>query len=502
MLKLKRLIPALLSVVFAFAIFTAACKVEQKAGIDQNALVGITLDTSRAKKTYEIGENFSTENLVVKATMKDIDSGLETQKDVSTSAKVDSTLYDSSKVGAYRIYVSYTHAGVTRSDSYEVKVNLAEPKFGGITVEYVAGFEDTKTLTVSMPQVTIEPQLVVKKIGEDGTVGETLSASEYDVKLYLGSVEQSSWTVRGGAYTIVVSLKSDPKIKNFVNYYVVDSLNSLSWNSTAAGTVTQIEQWSSDYAVKQMALTWSFTAMYKSAGSKTLTIADEGVSYKCNVETDGTQTVAVTFTERNALGVQETKTTSVTINVSKYDGDINEYNYNFDELVGVLQGLSLSGNDKTQLIADYFNTTSNSFLKFIEKDSTSADQYRTSNGNPSCIEIKGGRLQVTFEGKGYIEIGFSSNGGTSQSGLVLVDYNNEYVYGTIQGNTSNIVELIEDDEDGNLKGLFVVTGTSERKVKFSVEGPGTYTIYSWYNFGTQSRGSRLYSIKMIDVVAK
>ena len=498
MLKLKRLIPAMLSVIFAFAICTTACKDEQGATIDQNALVGINLVTNEVKKSYELGEQFTSENLVVNAVMKDIDSGFESTQDVSSAAKVDSSEFDANKVGTYAIFVCYSHAGVTRSDSYDVTVNASEPVFGGITVEYAEGVETTKYLEVDpnggISKATIpQDKLIVKKVNTNGEVGETLPASEYNVDLYLGTVKQSSWTVGGGAYTLLVSLKSDPKVTNFVNYYVVDQLSNLQWDQNAAGTVTQIDQWSTDYAVKQMAATWQFKAWYVSGAVKTVTTADAGISYTCNVEENGPKDISVTYTDVNAIGEVQSAKGTVKITVNTVDADTYSHTFDIDALKAVL-GVG-PDDDSVALAASHF-TGVNSFLKFIETGSSTNDQYRQSG----CFEIKGDRLEVTFEGKGYIEIGFSSTGGSNISGLVLKNAKGDYVYGSVKSGSA--VELLEEDDYGNLGGLFIVSGTTESVVKFSVEEKGTYTIYSNYSHSGGSRGCRIWSINMVDVVLK
>lgn len=494
MFKLKRFIPALLSVVFAFAIFASACKSE-KNSIDKNALVGITLDTSKAKKSYELGEKFSAADLVVYATMKDIDSGLETQKEVSKKAKIDSSKYVATSVGTYEIFVSYTHAGVTRSDSYKVDVNKSEPQFGGITVEWSDSVVNTQNLSLTVKTITIpQDQLVVKKVDKDGNAGEILTSKDYNVELYLGSVKQSSWTVGGGAYTVLVSLKSNPNVNNFVNFYVVDKLNSMKWLDTADGTVTEIEQWSTDYAVRQMASTWKFEIGYISGAKKTVTIADPGLTYTCNVEVAGQKVINIAYSALNAIGETEKKDAAVTINVKALDADTHTYTYDFEVLKATLGS---DPADKTPLTAACF-TGVNSFLKFVEDGSSKDDQYRAPGTN--CIEIKGGRLEVTFEGKGYIEIGFSSTGGSNISGIALKDYEGNYMYGSVQ--SGNAVGLLEDDDYDNKAGLFIVQGTGESIVKFSVEKAGTYTIYGMYTYSGGSRGSRIKTINMVDVVAK
>lgn len=491
MRKLKRLVYVLLGAALALSVFASACDSSQGASKPDTALVGLTLETDYAKKTFEFGEPYSSESLVVNAILKNVKTELETPTDVTAKAQIDSSAYNSEVAGKYEIYVSYTHAGVTRSTGYEVEVKAKEPVFGGITVEYVQGFENTHKLGYGELVTDITPQLVVKRVNGEGEVAEELSANDYNTELYLGSVKQSSWQVGGGAYTIIVSLKSDPSVTNFINYYVVDTCQSIKFDANPEA-VTAIDQWSNDSEVKAMAATWKFTVSYLSTASKALTVADAGVSYKCNPEVDGQQSVSVMYTERDALGDEVTRTTVVPITVRKVDASVTNYTYSLDALKAQMQTrLKKDPADKDKLAKADF-TGENAFLTFVEDGAGTADQYRT-NG---CIEIKEGRLQVTFKGKGSVSVTFSSTGGSNVSGAALLDEYGNYM----PGSSASANELLLDDDDGNRQGLFTTTGTGQVTVKFSVLKPGTYTIYCMYTSPSGSRGSRIYGISMQDVV--
>ena len=67
------------------------------------------------KKTFALGDTFSTEGLAVTAKYSDA-----TEVDVTSSATVDSSAVNTGKPGAYTVSVSYTEAGVTKTATYDV----------------------------------------------------------------------------------------------------------------------------------------------------------------------------------------------------------------------------------------------------------------------------------------------------------------------------------------------------------------------------------------------
>ena len=67
------------------------------------------------KKTFALGDAFSTEGLAVTAKYSDA-----TEVDVTSSATVDSSAVNTGKPGAYTVSVSYTEDGVTKTATYDV----------------------------------------------------------------------------------------------------------------------------------------------------------------------------------------------------------------------------------------------------------------------------------------------------------------------------------------------------------------------------------------------
>ena len=112
---------------FDFRVYHDAWVLDEKAvgiaaalitdGTKDKTLVGLTVDTSDAKKVYNVGETFSKDGLKANALYS---SG--TFADVTASLTIDSSKVDTSKKGIYEVKVSYTEDTTTKSTSYNVIV--------------------------------------------------------------------------------------------------------------------------------------------------------------------------------------------------------------------------------------------------------------------------------------------------------------------------------------------------------------------------------------------
>lgn len=112
---------------FDFRVYHDAWVLEEKAvgiaaalitdGNKDKTLVGLTVDTSDAKRVYKVGETFSKDGLKANALYS---SG--TFADVTASLTVDSSKVNTDKAGVYSVGVSYTESEVTKSTSYDVVV--------------------------------------------------------------------------------------------------------------------------------------------------------------------------------------------------------------------------------------------------------------------------------------------------------------------------------------------------------------------------------------------
>ncbi|MDE6356526.1 MAG: hypothetical protein K2L67_04710 [Clostridia bacterium] len=303
-MKKHKILFAVISALLAVGmIFAAACGggYSETQNDDKQALLDLVVDFGNAKSKYNLGEELDTSRLFCSAKFIDVETGEESvDEDIEDDIIIDSSEFDSSVVGIYSIYVSYTHAGVTRVKSYPVQVIGTDAEFGGIEVEYAAGTNNKVTLQSGTTTTTI-PQdgIIVKRVDNNGNVMDTLPSSDYVLELYKGTVKQDGWTVGGGAYTIRATLKSNPKVSNFVSYYVVDDLKTFTLN---AGAVT--EQKVGDDV---MSSTWTFTATYNSGAARIVTADDVTITnlITTRVTTNtavGYRVATVTYTEFSGRG--------------------------------------------------------------------------------------------------------------------------------------------------------------------------------------------------------
>lgn len=125
MKKLKLVLPVLMAAIMVLAIpFTFACKKKpQNSGNNVTKLQSIDLDLTYAKTEYYLGENFSAEGLVVRATvLKPNAKEAETVELESNEYVIDWSAFSKSAVAEYPIKVSYTLGEDTLTKSYNVRV--------------------------------------------------------------------------------------------------------------------------------------------------------------------------------------------------------------------------------------------------------------------------------------------------------------------------------------------------------------------------------------------
>lgn len=308
-MKKHKLLLVLLSALLATGmIFAAACGgYSETQNGDKQALLDLVVDFGNAKKKYNLGDELDTSSLFCSAQLINVETDEVTvDEDIADDITIDDSEFDSSVVGIYNIYVSYTRSGVTRTKSYTVEVIGTDAAFGGIEVEYAAGTVNKVTLQPGTQTTTITTDgIVVKQIDTSGNVTGTLSSSDYNLELYKGTVKQESWTVGGGAYTIRATLKSNPQISNFVSYFVVDDITDFTFDSSSAVTQQKVGK-------DVMSPTWKFTVTYNSGASKVVTADDVTITnlITSRVTTNtsvGYRVATVIYTEFSGRGGSVTK---------------------------------------------------------------------------------------------------------------------------------------------------------------------------------------------------
>lgn len=212
----KRLLPLIASVVMSAAFCFSGCggcnnqvtpddpggdnpPVTEPEEPITTELVDIELDTSKVKKSFYVGENFSSSRLVVKAVTKRSDRDTTQVRDVSASARINSNAYRRTRVGEYVIKVSYTLGETTKEKSYTVSVKEVELSFDltNVKTSYLVG-EELDVSECKVLATTVEHGK--DPVTEDITNSESLvvDASAYNKDKEGVYPVTASYTLSGG----------------------------------------------------------------------------------------------------------------------------------------------------------------------------------------------------------------------------------------------------------------------------------------------------------------
>lgn len=282
----------------------------------------LVLDTTDVQTVYDMDENISTAGLKATAIDYDYKNGVALAPyEVNVSdLQINTDNFVKGQVGTYQISVSYTKNGDTASASYEVAVKKAAGLVLELdNVDYALTAEGT---VVDLSAIEVFAAGANGKRGEALTEGYTFSAYFGDEPVTL--TDNQFIATEAGAYNIwakyegyvIPGTQDVVDIDGFILVYVNDTLQSIEFNSAAAGTVT-----TQPVGANEMIDTWTFTATYSSGATKQLTSADvtiEGVN-TATVTNAGVATI--TFTEPDAKGVNKTVTTTVNYTITEAAGE-------------------------------------------------------------------------------------------------------------------------------------------------------------------------------------
>lgn len=156
--------------------------------------------------------------------------------------------------------------------------------------------------------------------------------------------------------------------------------------------------------------------------------------------------------------------------------------------------------DGSTIATEVFADTVNSFLTVTGTVTYRDGQefYKESDGskstNPSCIEIKGDALTVTFTGTGTLSISVSSTGKSNWSSIALKDANGNFITPTYTANDNIAVT--------DKAGIYAVKTTTAQTLTFAIETAGTYTICvdkdALVDTANCNRPTRVLSLVMVD----
>jgi len=361
----------LLAAVMLFTVaFAVACKKDNKDKKEDDPnipidpvvtseLISISVDTSNLKKEYLVGEEFSSEGLVVKASIKKSDAQTAEEKTLSASEYIlDSSAYVKDNAGTYTIKVSYTLEKVTKEASFDVTVR--KYNFAGLEVKWI-GNTDTYTLNSDIQSATIDiSKIEVREVDNNGIVINEL-VTDYDLELYNGNekIEIGDTTKirvnKGGTYQLWASKPSTKvdgyTLRGFVRVYVINDIKSLEVDTTVTTSVFEQPAGREDL----MSSTWQYKLTYANGQIEQLTASDVVIE-NLYPKISGNGTAKITYNTVNAKGVPVSKTCNVPFNITgKYSPDMIIFNASTMELgtynTVLTDSFTATKGDETELIS-------------------------------------------------------------------------------------------------------------------------------------------------------
>lgn len=440
MRKLKKLLPALMAIVMALAlVFSVACSgsckpdnnsdnggqetVKPEVNDVAEVLQDVAINTDSVKKTYVIGEKFSSAGLVVTASVLVTETNQTETRTVTSDAVVDSTAFRS-EVGNYTIYVTYRLGTVSLTRNYTVAVTAPELNYGGISVELAEGKEEKYTLSSSQKEVTLDKTMVkVYTVDDEGAKSEEpLADTAYTTELYLGTEKvANNVAADDGVYLIVVTVTESGE-QSFLSVPVANPLESIAFKSDAEGTVTSQPRGKDDLLTS----TWKFTATYANELTKDVSF-DKNAGFKSDFnpltssEGDGQEPenytpydVTVTYTVKDAFGTDNTKTATVQVTVTP-----NTETLVIDYAWEASGGVTLSPDDLFVAGDNTVKAYGNGTLGSGSKNVTFSDKKSLSNRN-QFNKTKG--AEITVEGPAAITVYYiSGNSSVATIGFYKVE---------------------------------------------------------------------------------
>ena len=163
-------------------------------------LVSIAVDTANAKTEFDVGEEFTSDGIVVTATRRNVNDDTTDTVDVTADAVVDSDSYRP-YVGEYEINISYTLGNITKSATYTVSV-----KYTVVTTLVRLELEESSVKTSFFVGEEFSAEGLTGIVRLRDTAGSSITARTEEVTLedlVVDSTEYKKDTV--GVYTIKVS---------------------------------------------------------------------------------------------------------------------------------------------------------------------------------------------------------------------------------------------------------------------------------------------------------
>ena len=253
MKKLKALLAAALACVFALSLAGCVPEQSEEPAADELVLSLVEVDTTNAKTEFFVGEQFSTEGLVVTRSGRNLTQ--ETvfyQEEVPLDeCTIDSSAFKSDTVGEYVITVSYTLGEVTKSDEYTVSVvrpvrpyrlildESGAKKMFGIGEEFSSdGLKATAFDYDYSAQKELEPYDVTASIAVDSSAYNAEVAGSYEIVV---SYTKDETTIQA-SYNVSVKVGAGLEIV-LPEDAVVDANGAMSVDLQKGGTTVDFGDW-------------------------------------------------------------------------------------------------------------------------------------------------------------------------------------------------------------------------------------------------------------------
>ena len=197
MKKLKVVLSVVLALVLALSLASGCVSGTDTSGYE---LVSIAVDTANAKTEFDVGEEFTSDGIVVTATRRNVNDDTTDTVDVTADAVVDSDSYRP-YVGEYEINISYTLGNITKSATYTVSV-----KYTVVTTLVRLELEESSVKTSFFVGEEFSAEGLTGIVRLRDTAGSSITARTEEVTLedlVVDSTEYKKDTV--GVYTIKVS---------------------------------------------------------------------------------------------------------------------------------------------------------------------------------------------------------------------------------------------------------------------------------------------------------
>lgn len=480
---------------------------EDIAAADEWVLQHITLNTSGITREYALGTAFNAEGkpevtarfVSLQSLTESVENNGEevqliTKDEIVPAGEVvmDYTQFDKDSVGEYSIYVSYTHANVTRSANFNVNVLGVEPENGGITVSKAVTTYSLAageaTVAIALDDITVQ-RVSLNEQGDE--IKEDIAAGDYELTFFKNGVTsitaEDMAAADKGVYTIIA------KAGNSSAQLVVSVLNPV--NKIELKTGDEIKTTQVQSPTESMSATWVFVVTYNNGETKEVKKGDAGLVIGPLVTvTAAERTVAVAYAEDD-----NTVTATVNYTITADAALLSEQKAFNRTALGITADADVT---QAHLTGD------NSFLA-RGNGSKTVLKYRPGT-DKGCLEIRYDALNIEFLGFGTLTVSARSTGSSNKSAIALKDADGNYVTAnysdaqieagkTDKGEVYTVTGDMQKDAEG------VIIPYAARILTFVIPKAGVYTLCTVDSVKVgetdvaTGRNTRVYSIDKVDV---